>query len=74
MGDNIAAGGQGHRQPLGARCRYCGSADTWVEQRLVAAPFGTAALAGQQMKTTGTFWPYAVCDGCGHVSRGEQAQ
>jgi hypothetical protein len=59
------------RKPLGAPCRYCGSGDTWVEWRLEAKPLGSFSLAGAQMKFSANRWPYAVCDGCGHVSRGE---
>ena len=61
----------GERKPLGAPCRYCGSADTWVEIRLEGKPLGTFSLAGVQTKTTAGEWPYAVCDGCGHESRGQ---
>lgn len=60
------------RRPLGAPCRHCGSADTWIEQRFEPQPLGTYALAGAQTKFTATSWPYAVCDGCGHTSRGER--
>lgn len=60
------------RQPLGAPCRYCGSDKTWVEWRLEANPVGTYSLAGVQMKFPVRRWPYAICDGCGHVSRGQQ--
>lgn len=59
------------RAPLGAPCRHCGSADTWIEQRFEAQPLGTYTLAGAQTKFTATPWPYAVCDGCGHKSRGK---
>lgn len=58
------------RAPLGAPCRYCGSQETWVEHRFEADPQGGASLAGVQEKVTARTWPYAVCDGCGHVSRG----
>lgn len=58
------------RRPLGAVCRHCGSTDTWIEERWETDPPASAALAGVQMKTTARLWPYAVCDGCGHVSRG----
>lgn len=59
------------RKPLGAPCVYCTSADTWVEWRLEATPLGEFSLAGAQMKWPVKHWPYAVCDGCGHVSRGK---
>lgn len=63
----------GHeRRPLGASCVYCGSADTWIEFRFEVKPVGTYSLAGAQMKFSATTWPYAVCDGCGHVSRGKR--
>lgn len=65
-------GNKPERQPLGVPCRYCGSADTWIEMRLETKPPGTFSLAGVGMKLTATTWPYAVCDGCGHVSRGQR--
>lgn len=57
--------------PLGAECLYCGSADTWVEWRLLARPLGSYSLSGNQMKFSAAAWPYAVCGGCGHVSKGK---
>ena len=59
------------RKPLGARCRYCGSAETWIEWLMEARPVGSFSLAGAQMKFSANHWPHAVCDGCGHISRGE---
>ena len=59
------------RTPLGAPCRHCGSADTWVEGRFEPQPLGTYSIAGAQMKFAAAPWPYAVCDGCGHESRGK---
>lgn len=59
--------------PLGenARCLYCGSFDVWLEWRILAKPIGTFSLAGGQMKFSAAGWPYAVCGGCGHVSKGK---
>ena len=62
----------GERTPLGAPCCYCGSADTWIELRPEAKPIGTFSLAGAHPKVSASTWPYAVCDGCGHVSRGQR--
>lgn len=62
----------GDRAPLGAPCRHCGSADTWVELRLAARPHGAYSLAGMQVKFAARPHPYAVCGGCGHTSRGER--
>lgn len=59
------------RVPLGFACRYCGSADTWIEQRYEHSPLGTYSLAGVQAKVSAHLHPYAVCGGCGHVSRGQ---
>lgn len=59
------------RELVGACCRHCGSADTWLEVRLEPKPVGTWSLAGQQTKVAAAVWPYLVCDGCGHVSRGQ---
>lgn len=68
----IPRDGLPEREPLGAPCRYCDSADTWVEWRFDAVPVGTYSLAGVGTKVLATRWPYAVCDGCGHVSRGSR--
>ena len=69
-----AAGGQvSERHPLGAPCKYCGSIDTWVEMRLEARRIGDFSLSGHQVKFSAGEWPYAVCGGCGHKSRGEDA-
>lgn len=57
-------------RPLGYACRYCGSADTWIESRLEVRPPGTYSLAGAAIKYAARSWPHAVCGGCGHVSRG----
>lgn len=57
---------------LGFACAYCGSADTWIEYRLEVVPWGTYLLAGVQTKYAAKGHPYAVCGGCGHVSRGRQ--
>lgn len=54
---------RGQRVPLGFSCRYCGSADTWVEDRFEPSPLNTYSLAGVQDKLSGRFHPYAVCDG-----------
>ena len=61
------------RRPLGAPCRHCGSWNTWIEWRVEAKPLGSHSLSGTQLKVSATTWPYAVCDGCGHESRGEPA-
>lgn len=65
--------GLGERTPLGAPCRYCGSADTWVELRLVPKPVGSYSISGAQDKVVASEWPHAVCGGCGHVSVGKPA-
>lgn len=61
----------GERLPLGVPCKYCGSDKTFVVMRLEPAPLGSFSLAGVGMKTTAKEWPWAVCDGCGHESRGK---
>lgn len=61
------------REPLGLPCRHCGSADTWVEWRMEIVPFGTYSIAGATVKISAKTWPYAVCEGCGLISRGEPA-
>lgn len=61
----------GERALLGVACRYCGSDRTYIEMRLESSPLGTFSLAGVAMKTTAHAWPWAVCDGCQHESRGE---
>lgn len=61
-------------QPLGAYCRHCGSADTWIEWRVEARPLGSYSLAGAQVKASAREWPYAACGECGHVSRGEPSE
>lgn len=54
-------------------CRFCGPEQPLrVEMRLEAAPIGSFSLAGVQAKFSAKEWPYAVCDGCGRSSRGEQ--
>ena len=40
--------------------------------RLETKPPGTHSLAGVGTKLAATEWPYAVCGGCGHTSRGQQ--
>ena len=62
-----------NRRPLGAPCKYCGSPETFIEDRLEVKPPGEFSLAGAQMKFPTHKWPYAVCGGCGHVSRGRLA-
>lgn len=59
------------REPLGASCVYCGSDETYVEYRVEAKPVGSFSLAGAQAKVSSYTWPYAVCAGCGHESRGK---
>lgn len=53
-------------------CRHCGAEKVWIEWRLEAKAPGTHSLAGMAMKLAATSRPYAVCDGCGHTSRGQQ--
>lgn len=60
------------RTPLNAPCRHCGSTDTWIEWRMEFNPLGTYSIAGVGTKMTAKRHPYAVCDGCGHESRGER--
>lgn len=56
----------------GLWCKHCGpDAPLRIEERFEAAPIGSFSLSGVQMKTTGQFWPYAVCDSCGRESRGK---
>lgn len=54
-------------------CRYCGHGAIRVEERLEALPEGAYSLAGEQDKVAARTWPYAVCEGCGHTSRGQSA-
>lgn len=54
----------------GATCRYCGHDVVRVEWRMEALPVGTYSLAGVQAKFAAREWPWAVCCGCGHESRG----
>ncbi|GHG59147.1 hypothetical protein GCM10012320_33120 [Sinomonas cellulolyticus] len=63
----------GQRVPLAAPCRYCGAWSIFVELRLEARPVGSFSLAGAMPKASASTWPYAVCDACGHGSRGEVA-
>jgi len=51
-------------------CTYCGHQGIRIVERLELDPVGSSSLAGAQTKTTGRWWPYAICDGCGHTSRG----
>lgn len=51
-------------------CRHCRHVGIRIEMRLETAPLGSFSLAGAQAKVTAREWPYAVCEGCGHVSRG----
>lgn len=62
----------GERLPLGVQCKHCGSVETFIVMRLEPAPLGTHSLAGVGLKATAKNWPWAVCDGCGHESRGER--
>lgn len=53
-------------------CKYCGtSGKVRLEMRLVAKELGTFSLAGAQPKVSAYRWPWAVCDACGHESRGQ---
>jgi len=58
--------------PSAWTCRHCGHVGVRIEWRLEAKPLGTFSLAGVQTKVSATEHPYAVCEGCGHVSRGER--
>lgn len=53
-------------------CKYCGHKGIRVEWRLEAKPVGTWSLAGVQKKCLAGEWPYAICNGCGHESRGQR--
>jgi len=56
----------------GSRCKYCGVTDQIrIEFRLVAKPLGTWSLSGAQLKTSAYRWPWAICDNCGHESKGK---
>lgn len=57
------------RFPLSAPCGHCGSTKTFIEWHPEAEP-GTGAAAAYDA-VAATEWPYAVCDGCGHESRGD---
>ncbi len=59
------------RIKLGVTCTYCGSNETWIEQRLTAMPIGSFSLSGMTPKVSARYWPWAVCDGCGHESKGK---
>lgn len=56
----------------GASCRYCGHGVVRLGQRWEAVPFGEVALAGVGLKTAPRPWWWAVCEGCGHASRGQE--
>jgi hypothetical protein len=53
-------------------CKYCDHVGIRVEWRLEALLMGTWSLAGVQPKTAAREHPWAVCEGCGHESRGER--
>ena len=53
-------------------CRSCGHGVIRVEKRLEPLPTGTYSVAGVQTKIAMREWMYAVCEGCGHTSRGQQ--
>lgn len=61
--------------PAGTPCKYCDSTDLWVEWRIeyFAKPITEFSLAGGQVKfsTQKIRWPWAVCGGCGHASKGK---
>jgi hypothetical protein len=52
-------------------CKYCGHVGLKIEWRLEAKPLGTFSLAGQQMKVSALEWPWAICPGCKHESKGK---
>lgn len=52
-------------------CQYCGHKGLRIVWRLRPSQIGTFSLSGAQMKVSARDWPWAVCDGCGHESRGE---
>lgn len=58
--------------PVGVRCRYCGHVGIRVEWRFEAREPGTYSLAGVQDKVSAHRWPFAICEGCGHESRGQR--
>lgn len=56
-----------------SKCGVVGRLRLEIRRFLVAKPFGTFSLAGQQLKVVATErpWPWMVCDGCGRESRGK---
>ncbi|MFZ2238016.1 MAG: hypothetical protein WAV90_00575 [Gordonia amarae] len=60
----------------GLWCRHCGPEHPlrieWRDE-IVARPLGSFSLAGAQMKFSATKrqWPWAICDNCGHESKGK---
>lgn len=55
-------------------CTYCGVfGQIEIKNLLETKPLGSFSLAGVQTKTTGSYWPYAICGSCGHKSRGQRA-
>jgi hypothetical protein len=54
------------------RCVHC-EAVGFVEAywKLEIKPPGTFSLAGNTMKASAYWWPYARCGACGHESRGK---
>ena len=56
---------------VGIACVYCGGGPIYLHYVFEAKKLGTYSVAGSQLKVTGSFWPYATCEGCGHRSRGK---
>lgn len=59
-------------------CARCGVHALELFLKLEARPLGTWSLAGAQLKTSATTWPYVRCDvgrgGCGAECRGRQVK
>lgn len=52
-------------------CHYCAATEGLrIEWRLVTRPIGSFSLSGKQMKMSAYHWPWAICDNCGHESKG----
>lgn len=61
----------------GVMCVYCHATGRIVVEwrdEYVPRPNGTYSLAGMGEKVSAvlTRWPWAVCKGCGHASRGKK--
>lgn len=53
-------------------CKYCSHQGIRIEERLETVPWGNYSLAGVQNKYAARKWLWAVCEGCGHESRGQK--